>query len=84
MSGRLTSLAFDYEGDFAFIDKRIATLQDISYDQVCEFAKQTLSRKNFRRIAVMIEGPQGDQGTFEIEVKEQGDSLVRGNLVRRS
>lgn len=60
MTHRFFSLGFDYEGDFAFLDKRIDALQLLSYEQISDFAKQMLSRKNSKRIAVMVEGVQPD------------------------
>lgn len=49
-------LAFDKRGDFDYVNKRIASLQDLSYDQFKEFAAVNLSRTNLKRLAVLYEG----------------------------
>lgn len=56
MTQLLNLLAFKYDGDFEWIDKRIASLAALTYEECREFAYDFLSRQNKRRIAVMLNG----------------------------
>jgi insulysin len=49
-------LAFEKRGDFTFIDKRIAALEALTYDQFTHFAKEKLARTNLKRLAILFEG----------------------------
>jgi insulysin len=56
MAKALEILAFDYDGDFNWLDKRIQSLQDISYDEFTAFAMEFLGKENKRRLNVQING----------------------------
>jgi insulysin len=56
MGTLLHELAFDYEGDFAWREKEIAALKNLTYDQFKEFAFSFLGKDNKKRLAVCIEG----------------------------
>lgn len=77
MASRLNSLAFDYEGDFSFIDKRVDAIQKLSYDQLKKDANYFLSRKNQRRLAVLMEGVLAPDNDFHYEpiAKEELTSM---------
>jgi len=49
-------LAFQKEGDFAFVEKRIAALEALSYDQFLLQSNRFLSRSNHKRLAILFEG----------------------------
>lgn len=49
-------LAFDREGDFAFIQKRIDGLSQLSYDDFLKQASEFLTRDNRKRLAILFEG----------------------------
>lgn len=49
-------LAFDKQGDFEYVNKRIASLHTLKYEQFKEFARLNLSRTNLKRLAVLYEG----------------------------
>ncbi|HEX2583192.1 MAG TPA: insulinase family protein [Chlamydiales bacterium] len=49
-------LAFEKRADFNYIEKRIAALKDLSYEQFLEYTKEALHRANLRRLAVLFEG----------------------------
>src|SRR5262249_28718092 len=53
MAQLLNRLAFKYDGDFEWLDKRIAALQELNFEECREFALDFLSRQNRRRVAVM-------------------------------
>ncbi len=67
MASQLHTLAYTYKGDFERREKLIAALKELSYE---DFKKDTytfLSRKNPKRIAIMLEGKQPDGKAFRYE-----------------
>lgn len=56
MGGYLYNLGFERKGDFSFVQKLIAALNNLSYEQLRETANLFLSRKNKNRLAVLVEG----------------------------
>ncbi len=67
MAKRLFTLAFDYEGDFNWIERRIAGLETLTYSELQEAAKQFFSRSNSRRLAVLMEGVLAPENDFHYE-----------------
>ena len=67
MASRLNTLAFDYQGDFAFIEKRIEAIQNLSYEQLKKDGLHFLSRKNQRRLAILMEGVLTPDNDFRYE-----------------
>lgn len=76
MGGLLHKLAFDYDGDFLFREKRIQALQELSYEEITQAAHELFSRKNSRRLAVSVEGalaPENDFRYHTVTKEEIGD-----------
>lgn len=62
MANQLNLFAFEYE-DFAWIEKRIASLKSLTYERFCNVAHTFLSRNNHRRLAILMNGvllPEND------------------------
>jgi len=76
MTQFLDNLAFNYGGDFQWVDKRIQGLKELSYDQFSKITRDFLSRENLRRLAILMEGVTPAQGAFRYEKVSQDD--VRG------
>jgi len=55
-AGLWNLLAFEKMADFSYVKKRIAALEELSYEQFCDFVQASLSRKNLKRLAVFFEG----------------------------
>jgi insulysin len=72
MANHLNDLAFEYH-DFKWIDKRITSLKELSYEQFCEVAHQLLSRNNPRRLAVLMEGVINPENDFHYESISKDD-----------
>lgn len=53
----LVTVAYEYKGDFEWVEKRISTLQSLTYDEFLSYADQMLGRNNKRRLAILVEGP---------------------------
>jgi insulysin len=49
-------LAFSEKGDFRLIEKRIESLQNLSYEQFRIFSQESLSRSNRKRLAILYTG----------------------------
>ncbi len=58
-------LAFQYRDDFRFLDKRIAAIQNLSYEEFSRIAKEFLSRANKKRLAVLYEGKLASPFSYE-------------------
>ncbi|MBA2369105.1 MAG: insulinase family protein [Candidatus Protochlamydia sp.] len=56
MGELLKRLAFKYDGDFDWIDKRIQGFIDLNYEEFLEIAVQFLGKENKKRVAIMIKG----------------------------
>ncbi|MDN3509226.1 MAG: insulinase family protein [Candidatus Neptunochlamydia sp.] len=67
MASQLHTLAFTYKGDFERREKLIAALKELSYEDFKKDTNTFLSRKNPKRIAIMLEGKQSDRKAFRYE-----------------
>ncbi|MFA6118520.1 MAG: insulinase family protein [Parachlamydiales bacterium] len=56
MSSVLNKLAFEYEGDFLWLEKRIEALKALSYEDFISFVQETISKENKKRLAILQEG----------------------------
>jgi insulysin len=72
MASQLNELAFEYH-DFKWIDKRIESLKELSYERFSEVAHQLLSRSNPRRLAVLMEGVINPENDFHYESISKDD-----------
>ncbi|MBS4167934.1 insulinase family protein [Parachlamydia sp. AcF125] len=50
----------DYQADFQWIDKRIHALQALTYEECLDYANSVLSKKNKRRLGILLKGAQPD------------------------
>lgn len=81
MGARLFLLGFDFDGDFQLINKRIAALQNLTYEQTRREAEETLSRKNTRRIAILFEGTTPKENDFRYEHVSKEELQTHGTFV---
>ena len=63
----LNHLAFEKKGDFDWLQKRISTVQALSYETFLKTASSFLSRQNHRRLAVLMEGVLPAKNQFRYE-----------------
>ncbi|HSX38790.1 MAG TPA: insulinase family protein [Chlamydiales bacterium] len=64
-------LAFQYRADFHFLDKRIAAIRNLSYEEFCANGIEFLSRKNKRRLAILMEGKLASPFFYEMATPNQ-------------
>lgn len=64
MGSVLENLAFQYEGDFQWLDKRLKALEALDYDEFLNFADAILGKSNRRRLGVLLEGVTEDDTTL--------------------
>ncbi|NNM44362.1 MAG: peptidase M16 [Chlamydiae bacterium] len=81
MAERLFKIAFDYEGDFAWMEKRIEALKNLTYEKLFTFAKQNLSRQNHRRLAILVGGVTMPENTFHYETVAKDDVKEIGTYI---
>lgn len=67
MASYLNTLAYTHKEDFDRPDKLIAALKDLSYEELKADTATFLSRKNSKRIAIMLEGKQPEDKAFRYE-----------------
>lgn len=72
MANQLNELAFEYH-DFKWIDKRITSLKELTYEHFCEVSHQLLSRSNPRRLAVLVEGIINPENDFHYALVSKED-----------
>ncbi len=80
MAGRLQDLAFERNGDFAFYQKLIDALSKTQYYDIQAFAQAALSRKNTKRLAILVEGKLPVASEFSYKKLEHDEALLIGNL----
>lgn len=56
MGTYLHTIAFEYDADFNWLDKRIEAFQDLTYDEFVRYAHEFLGKENARRMAICIDG----------------------------
>lgn len=64
-------LAFQYGGDFQFIEKRIAALEELSYEELTRSAHEFFSRSNRKRLAILYEGKINSPFAYERTTPKQ-------------
>lgn len=63
MGELLKTLAFDYNGDFEWVSKRIQGFEDLTHEEFLEMAAYFLGKENRKRLAVLVRGANsGDKG----------------------
>jgi insulysin len=72
-ASELYNLAFEYDGDFDWIQKRIDAVKKLTYADFISTSKTFLSRSNLKRLAVLMEGVLPEQNHFRYEVIQQDD-----------
>ena len=81
MGARLFQLAFEFDGNFHLVSKRIAALEKVTYDETRKVAEETLSRQNSKRIAVLLEGMTPKEKDFRYELITKENLLNQGTFV---
>ncbi len=72
-------LAFYYQ-DFAWANKQIDSLKALSYNNFCIAAEKLISRKNSRRLAILVEGVMAEDKNFRYELTSKEDVQALGQL----
>ncbi len=65
MGDILGTLAVDYNGDFGWLERRVQAMRALTYADFLTAARQALSTKNKKRIAVLIKGLSSDGNILE-------------------
>ena len=81
MARLLNSLAFTYEGDFQRIEKFTTALKSLTYEKLKVDAIKFLSRKNNKRVAVLLEGNQPEEKSFCYEEVNAASIKKEGSYI---
>lgn len=65
MGEKLTELAFQYDGDFDWIDKQIEGFQELGYSEFLSLAKGMLGRQNKKRLGILLKGGIPEDRAFD-------------------
>lgn len=64
MGKLLNELAFKYDGDFTWLDKRVQALKKISYEEMIQQAYAMLGRQNKQRLGILLNGEVPNEKSF--------------------
>ena len=64
MGALLHTIAFQYEGDFSLIEKRIKAFEELSYDEFVSLSQEFLGKENARRLAICVNGEVAKKGSI--------------------
>lgn len=64
MGSLLDTIAFQYDGDFDWMEKRIQAFEELTYDDLINFAEEFLGKVNTRRLAICVNGAVPTKGTL--------------------
>ena len=56
MGGLLHTIAFQYDGDFEWMEKRIKAFEELTYEEFTANAQEFLGKENTRRMAICVNG----------------------------
>jgi insulysin len=62
MGELLQRLAFKYDADFNWVDKRVQGFKDLTYGELLNFAHEDLGRENKQRFAILLKGEIPGEG----------------------
>lgn len=76
-------LAFDYDGDFEWLQKRKEGMQELTYTEFTAFAQECFGKENVKRLAVCVEGALPKKGKISYQPattlkKLKGEIAYRG------
>ncbi len=88
MARLLWTLAFTYDGDFDWMEKRITSVEKLDYPSFVAFAQRAYGRENRRRLAVLLEGKLPRKQSFRYHhaksSKTMGSFLSREERLKKS
>jgi insulysin len=65
MGALLKTLAFKYNGHFDWMDKRIAGMKDLTYEEFMDVTRLVLGKSNKRRLGVLTKGVMPEERVLE-------------------
>ena len=77
MGTLLQTLAFDFNGDFKWIDKRLQATKELTYEEFSELSYLMLGRTNKRRVAFMMKGQQNGDALLDYVKARSANEIKR-------
>ncbi len=75
MGKLLNHIAFKYDGDFFWMEKRINGFESLSYSDFLQKANDMLGRKNKQRLAILLNGEISEENDFSYTKARTWNSL---------
>jgi insulysin len=67
MGKLLKTLAFKYDGDFDWLNKRIKAFEELTYPEFVQLAEKMLGKSNKKRFAVLMKGAMPETNTLDYQ-----------------
>lgn len=64
MGDLIQKLAFKYDGDFDWLDKRIEGFKNLTYEEFLNFSRAYLGKANKRRLGILLKGNIPEENAF--------------------
>lgn len=85
-SSLLDKLAFEMDGDFSWIEKRLTGFGALTYDAFLKESQTFLSRENRKRLAILLEGKKKSRFSYEPisldQIRKNESYLSRSEISR--
>jgi len=76
----LQVVAFEYDADFKWIDKRIEALKALTYTECLECANDVFGKQNKARLGVLLKGTQSDENILDYDKIKSVEEFKKNNL----
>lgn len=77
MGEMLNTLAFKYDGDFDWIEKRIQAFKELNYSEFLTISRQVMGKGNKRRIGILLKGVIPPQTTLDYRRLTNLNQLIK-------
>lgn len=71
MGSTLREIAFKYDGDFNWLDKRIQGFQDLTYDEFLTYAADVMGKQNRRRLGIWVKGTMPEEKVLQYDTVDR-------------
>lgn len=76
----LQLIAFEYDADFKWIDKRIEALKALTYAECLDYAIEVLGKQNKARLGILLKGTQSDGSILDYDKISSVEDFKKNNI----
>lgn len=77
MGELLTKLAFHYGAEFDWTKNRVKGLEELTYEECIQFAKENLGRANRQRVGILVQGVTPEEKSFQYNELNEPEELKK-------